>query len=84
MKDKSPPAVCEVENSKEKNMMQRDAHSSDFCTYWHHDEYEMPKYEVLSNFCRDYTSLHPYDIPSPSYSVNELIRYSNVDVCAKK
>ena len=44
----------------------------------------MPKYEVLSEFCRDYTSLHPYDIPSPSYSVNELIISSNVDVYTKK
>ena len=79
-----PPAVCEVENSKETNMMQSDAHSSDFCTYWQHDEDEIPNYEILSDFCRDYTSLQPYDIPSPSYSVNELIRSSNVDVYAKK
>ena len=39
---------------------------------------------ILSDFCRDYTSLQPYDIPSPSYSVNELIRSLNVDVYAKK
>ena len=44
----------------------------------------MPKYEVLYAFFRDYTSFQPYDIPSPSYSVNELIRSSNVDVYAKK
>ena len=44
----------------------------------------MPKYEVLSDFFRDYTSLQPYDIPSPSYSVNELMRYSNVDMYSKK
>ena len=44
----------------------------------------MPKYEVLSDFCRDYTSLKPYDIPSTSYSVTELIRSYNVDVYAKK
>ena len=61
-------------------MMQRDAHSSDFCIYWQHDEDEIPKYEVLSDFFRDYNSLQPYDIPSPSYSVNELMRSSNVDV----
>ena len=44
----------------------------------------MPKFDILSNFCIDYTSLNPYDIPSPSYSVNELITSSNVDVYAKK
>ena len=33
VKDKPPPAVCEVENSKDKNLMQRDAHNSIFCTY---------------------------------------------------
>ena len=44
----------------------------------------MPKYEVLSDFCRYYTSLQTYDIPSPSYSINELMRSSNVDVYAKK
>ena len=41
-------------------------------------------YEVFSYFFRDYTSLQPYDIPSPSYSVNEFIRSSNVDVYTKK
>ena len=45
---------------------------------------QMPKYEVLSDFHRDYTSFRPYDTPSPSYSVHELIRYSIVDLCAKK
>ena len=65
-------------------MVQRDAHSSNFCTYSNHDEDEMPKYEVNYDFCRDYTSLQPYDTPSPLYSVHELIRSSNVDVCAKK
>ena len=84
MKYKPPLVVCEVENSKEKNLMQMDAHSSNFCTYWRHDEDEMPKYEVISYFCRDYTSLNPYATPSPSHDVNELIRYSNIDVCAKK
>ena len=35
-------------------------------------------------FCRDDTSFQPYDTPSPSYSVHELIRSSIVDLCAKK
>ena len=39
---------------------------------------------ILSDFCRDYTSFQPYDTPSPSYSVHELIRSSIVDLCAKK
>ena len=50
VEDKPPPVVCEVENSKDKDLMQRDAHSSYFCTYWQYDEDEMPKYEVLSYF----------------------------------
>ena len=81
---KPPPTMCEVENSKETNIMQSDAYSSYFCTYWKHDEDEMPKYEVLFDFCIDYSSFHPYDIPPPSYSVNEFIRSSNVDVYTKK
>ena len=44
----------------------------------------MTKYEVLSDFCRDCSSLQPYDTPSSSYSVHELIISSNVDVYAKK
>ena len=50
---KPPPAVCEVENLKETNMMQSDAHNSDFCTYQQHAEDEMTKYEVLYDFFRD-------------------------------
>ena len=38
VEDHPPPVGCELENLKKKNMMQRDAHSSDFCTLLQHDE----------------------------------------------
>ena len=44
----------------------------------------MQKYEVLFDFFIYYISFHPYDTPSPSYSINELIRASIVDLRAKK
>ena len=38
MEDKPPLAGCEIGNLKEENMVQRDAHSSDFWTLLQHDE----------------------------------------------
>ena len=32
VEEKPPPNVCELGNMKEKNLVQRDAHHSDFCT----------------------------------------------------
>ena len=38
VEDKPPPTGCELENLKEKNLMQRNEQSSDFCTLLQHDE----------------------------------------------
>ena len=38
VEDKPPPAGCELGNMKENNLMQREEHSSYFCTLWKQDE----------------------------------------------
>ena len=39
MEDKPPPVGCELGNPKEKNLMHREEHSSDFCTLLQKDEF---------------------------------------------
>ena len=74
--DKATPLGCEPENLVEEQATIVVLHEE--------DEDEISKYEVLSDFCIYYASLQPYDIPSPSYIVNQFTRSSNVDVYAKK
>ena len=80
MEDKPPPSVCEVENSKEKNLMQRDAHSSDFCTLSQNDEDEMPMYAILSDLCNDHISLQLSYIPYTSHHGGYFAEDSKADL----
>ena len=43
------------------------------------DEDEMPRYDVLSNFCKDHISWKPLELPSTSYNGNDFTKYSKVD-----
>ena len=80
MEDKPPPSVCEVENSKEKNLIQRDAHSSDFFTLSQHDEDEMPMYTILSDLCNDHISLQLSYIPYTSHHGGYFAEDSKADL----
>ena len=48
MEDKLPPAGCELGKLKERNMMQRDEHRSEFWIPLEHDEDEMTSPEIIS------------------------------------
>ena len=64
VEDKLPPAGCELGNLKEKNLMQRDGHNSKFWTLLQHDEAEMSRNDMLSDFFIDHVSFQPLEIPS--------------------
>ena len=80
VEDKPPPVGCELENLKDKNMMQRDAHSSDFCTLLQHDEDEIPRHEVIYYFFKDHMSFQPSEIPSTSHHGSDFAENSKVDL----
>ena len=54
---KPPPARYELGNLKEKNLMQREGHSSECWTLLQHDEAKIPRHEMLSDFYTDHMSL---------------------------
>ena len=60
--------------------MQRDGHSSEFWTLLQHDEAEMPRHEMLSDFCTDHMSFHPSEIPSISHHESECEENSKADL----
>ena len=60
--------------------MQRDAHSSNFCTLLQHDEDEMPRNEVLSDFCKGHMPFQPLEIPSTSHHGSDFAENSKVDL----
>ena len=91
VEEKPPLVVCEVENSKEKNMMQREENSSEFWTLLQHDEAVMKRHETIS----DHISFQPSEIPSTSHHGSECAENSKanlyvedefcvVDPCHKK
>ena len=42
------------------------------------DEYEMPRYDVLSDLYKDHIALQPLEIPSTSYHGSDFATYSKV------
>ena len=59
MEDKPPPAGYELGKLKDKNLIQRDEHSSQFFTPLQNDEAEMTRHEMLSNLCPYHMSFQP-------------------------
>ena len=53
---KPPSARCELGNLRDENMMQREGHSSECCTLLQHDEAEIPRHQILSDFHTDHIS----------------------------
>ena len=80
MEDKPPPDGCKLENSKGKNLMQRDAYSSKFCTPLQHDEGEIPRNDILSSFCKNKMSFQPSKIPSTSHHGSNFAENSKDDM----
>ena len=76
MEGKAPPAGCELGNLREKNLMQREGHSSKCWTLLQHDEAEIPRHDMLSNFYIDHMSLHLSEIPSTSHHGSECAENS--------
>ena len=64
VESKHPPSGCELGNLKEKNLMQREGHSSECWTLLQHDEAEIPRHEMLSDFHIDHMSFQHSEIPS--------------------
>ena len=63
--DKPPPSGCKLENSKERNLMQREEHSSKFWTLLQHDEALMKRHEIISDhmsFQHIYLPLHIMEV----------------------
>ena len=63
VEDKPPPAGYELGKLKEKNMMHRDEHSSEFWNPLQHDEAEMTGHDMHSNLCPYHMSFQPSKIP---------------------
>ena len=80
VEDKPPSARCKLENSKEKNMMQRDAHSSYFGTPLHDDEDEILRNEMIYGFCNHQMTFQPLDILSTSHHGSDFAENSKVDL----
>ena len=64
-------------------MMQRDGHNSEFWTLLQHDEAEIPRHEMLSDFCIDHMSFQPSDILSTSHHGNGFAENPKDDLYAK-
>ena len=47
VEDKLPPTGCELGKLKEKNLMQRDEHISEFGTPFQHDEEKITRHEMI-------------------------------------
>ena len=60
--------------------MQRDEHSSEFWTLLQHDEAEMPRDDMLSDFCTDHMSFHPSEIPSTLKNGSDFAENSKADL----
>ena len=80
LEDKPPPAGYELGKLKEKNLMQRDEHSSEFWTPLQHDEAEMKGHEMLYNLCIVHMSSQPSEIPSTSHHGSECAENSKADL----
>ena len=80
VEDKPPPIGCELGNLKEKNMMQRDGHSSEFWNILQHDEAEILRHEMLSDFCIDHMSFQPSEIPSTSNHGSDFVENSKASL----
>ena len=44
------------------------------------DEDEIPRYDVISDFCKDYISLQPSKLPSTSYHGSDFAKDYNADM----
>ena len=60
--------------------MQRDEHGSDFCTLLQHDEDEIPRNEVLSDFLKYHMSFQPSEIPSTSHHGSDFAENSKASL----
>ena len=80
MEGKPPPTRCELGKLKEKNMMQREGHSSKCWTLLQHDEAEIPRHEMLSDFYIDHMSFQHSEIPSTSHHGSECAENSKADM----
>ena len=67
VEDKPPPARCELGKLREKNLVQREEHISEYWTLLQHDEVEITRNEVIYSFCIDHMSSQPSYIPSTSH-----------------
>ena len=83
VEDKPPPAGCELGNLKEKNMMQREGHSSECWTLLQHDEAEIPRNEMLSDFYTDHLSFQHSEIPSTSHHGSDFAENAKADLYAE-
>ena len=61
-------------------MMQRDGHSLEFWTLLQHDEDEMPRHKILSDFCKDHMSFQPSEISSTSHHGSDFAENSKADL----
>ena len=60
--------------------MQREEHSSEFWTLLQHDEAEIPRHEMLSNFYTYHMSFYHSEIPSTSHHGSECVENSKADL----
>ena len=68
--DKATPFGCEPENLVEDQATIVPLHKG--------EEDEMPRYDVLYDFCKDHISFQPSEIPSTSYHGSDFATYSKV------
>ena len=61
-------------------MMQRDEYSSEFWTLLQHDEAEIPRPDMLSDFCTDHMSFQPSEIPSTSHHGSDFAENPKADL----
>ena len=83
VEDKPPPVGYELGKLKEKNLMQRDEHSSEFWTHFQHDEAKMTGHDMLYNLCPYHMSFQPSYIPSIAHHGSGFVENSKVDLYAE-
>ena len=60
--------------------MQREGHSSECWTLLQHDEAEIPRHEILSDFHTDHMSFQHLEMPSTSHHGSECAENSKADL----